>query len=356
MRRGVIIHNPASGLGDVHRELVRARDCLIERGWSIDIQPTGRAGDAGRLARAAADAGLDAALIAGGDGTLNEAVNALVGTDTALGLLPCGTANVWARQLGMPVAPRKLVDAAKRMDEARVRTIDVGCVALAQGTDREMQRYFLLWSGLGLDAYITRAIEPRPAAFKRWGVVGYGLAALRAAATYRGLQVVLEVDGRRMAERVLLVVVSNVELYAGYFHLASSARIDDGWLDVSLFRGQGFLASIGHFARVLLHRHVRDPRLVTMRARHVRVTSPVPCDIHVDAEPIGQLPAEYTIRPRALRILAPRGAPDALFTREPESDERTRAQDAASEATLCPDQLSVDARPGNACQPIGGVL
>jgi YegS/Rv2252/BmrU family lipid kinase len=313
MRRGVIVYNPTSGSRGAQRDLVAARAYLVEHGWSIKVEQTRAAGDAGRLARAAADAGLETVLIAGGDGTLNEAANALVGTQTAIGLLPCGTANVWARQLGMLPPYRGLVDAARLMNEARVRTIDVGRATVGLDSDRSVTRHFLLWSGLGLDAHVTQAVEPRPASFKRWGVIGYSLAAVRAAMAYRGVRAELEIDGRRMAGRVMLAVVGNAGLYAGYFPLAPDAKLDDGWLDVSVFRGYRFLSAVGHFVRMLLRLHLRDPQVITTRARRIRVTTSDACGVHVDAEPIGATPAEFSVVPRALRILAPASAPAGLF-------------------------------------------
>lgn len=315
-RRGLIIHNPVSGPRDAHPDLMEAKAYLVDRGWSIEYEATRAAGDAGRLAREAAAADLDAALVAGGDGTLNEAVNALVGAEsvrTALGVLPCGTANVWARQLGMPRSHRAVLDAARLMDEARVRSIDVGRATVDAGTDRALTRHFLLWSGLGLDAHVTRSIEPRSAFVKRWGVLGYSLAALRAALSYRGARVKIELDDRSMRVRSILFVVSNAELYASYFHLAPAARLDDGWLDVTLFRGRTFLEAIHHFANVLLRRTGRDPRVVMRRAKRIRVTARGHCDVHVDAEPIGATPAEFAVVPQALRALIPATAPSALF-------------------------------------------
>ncbi|HEY4689382.1 MAG TPA: diacylglycerol kinase family protein [Anaerolineae bacterium] len=294
-------------------DLIEVRRYLVDRGWSIELEQTRAPGDAGRLARAAAEAGLDAALIAGGDGTLNEAVNALVGTQTAVGLLPCGTANVWARQLRMPLTHRALIAAARLMAEAQVRSIDVGRATVGLGTVHECSRYFLLWSGLGLDAHITHSVEPRPASFKRWGVIGYSLAALRAALAYRGARIEIEIDGRCSTERAMLAVVSNTELYAGYFHLTPQARLDDGWLDVSVFRGERFVTAIGYFLRALLHRYVHDSRVMTTRARYVRISTSTRFDVHVDAEPIGTSPAEFTVEPRALQALIPPCAPKSLF-------------------------------------------
>ena len=319
-RRAMIVCNPASGSRNAQADLVEARQELMRRGWLIDLEATRAAGDAGRLVRAAADADLDAVMIAGGDGTLNEAANALVGAGgqrTALGVLPCGTANVWARQLRMPVSYRAVPEAARLMADASVRAIDVGQVTVNIGTAHETMRRFLLWSGLGLDAFVTRSVEPRPPSFRRWGVVGYGLAALRAATRFRGVRATIDLDDRRLRARIMLIVVCNAELYASYFHLAPGARLDDGWLDVSVFHGHTLLQALGHLARLVLRRNADDPRSATYRARRLRVTTRARCDVHVDAEPIGAVPAEYVVVPGALRVLVPDTAPPELFTHGP---------------------------------------
>jgi diacylglycerol kinase family enzyme len=215
--------------------------------------------------------------------------------------------------LKLPTLPTDLPEVARRIDAAEARTIDVGRVTLGPGSPHAASRYFLLWSGLGLDAHITRAIEPRPRSFRRWGVVSYSLAALRAALAYRGVEADIDIDGRRLSERAVLIVVSNAELYAGNFHVSPGARLDDGWLDVTIFRGRGFLTSVGHAWRVLLGLHKRDRRALAMRARRLRVTTTPICDVHVDAEPIGASPVEFEVIPRSLRILVPPGAPESIF-------------------------------------------
>jgi YegS/Rv2252/BmrU family lipid kinase len=312
-RRGLIIYNPTSGSRNAHADLLEARTWLQAQGWSIDLRITRGPGDASRLAHSAAEAELDAVLIAGGDGTLNEAVNALVETRTALGLLPCGTANVWARQLGMPLSYRALANASRLMNESRVHAIDVGRVTLNADAPQPVIRHFLLWSGLGLDAHVTRSVEPRPASFKRWGQIAYALAAVRASITYRGVTADLELDGRRVSEHAVMIVVGNAQLYAGYFYLAPGVRMDDGQLEVIVLRGEGFRATVGHFARMLLRRRERNPQKVAYRAREVRIATHGRCDVHVDAEPIGTTPATYTVVPQALRVLVPANAPASLF-------------------------------------------
>ncbi|RME39875.1 MAG: diacylglycerol kinase family lipid kinase, partial [Thermoflexia bacterium] len=229
--KGLIVYNPFAGPRDVWKELKQVRRELGRLGWSLEVEVTRGPGDAMRLAQQAAHAGLDAVWAAGGDGTLNEAVNGLVNTPTALGVLPVGTGNVWARQLHLPVYtlahPFRLREAAVAQALGRVRTVDVG---------RLNDRYFLLWAGMGFDAQVTAQMEPRPKPIKRLGVLPYAVAALTLAREFSGVRTHLVVDGRPLRRRALLVVVSNIQMYS-IFQLTPQARMDDGLLDLFLFRG-----------------------------------------------------------------------------------------------------------------------
>ena len=207
-----------------------------EYGWHVEVQGTQRAGDVQRLAADALRNNYDVVLAAGGDGSLNEAANALAHSDVALATLPSGTANVWARQIGMPTpAPlynAQLADAARSICTGLIRPIDLG---------RTNERYFLLWSGAGLDAYVTTKIEPRPPWVKRWGVAGYGLRALWHALQYRGTPMTIEIDDQPpRRDRALMVLISNIQLYAGIVRPSPEARVDDGLLDVCIFKGNEF--------------------------------------------------------------------------------------------------------------------
>src|SRR2546429_417544 len=105
--KAMVICNPRAGKREADSDLEGAVNVLERAGWSIPVQKSTAPGDASHLAREAAAAGLDAVMVAGGDGTLNEAVQGLAGTDTALGYLPYGTVNIWARELNMPLDPEE---------------------------------------------------------------------------------------------------------------------------------------------------------------------------------------------------------------------------------------------------------
>ncbi|MCS7179382.1 MAG: diacylglycerol kinase family lipid kinase [Anaerolineae bacterium] len=306
--RSLIIYNPVAGPRDVWKELKRVRRELAARGWSVEIEATCRPGEATALAREAAQAGMDVVWAAGGDGTVNETVNGLVGTETALGVLPVGTGNVWARQLHLPVYtlthPFRLREAAVAQAEGRIRSVDVG---------RLNDRHFLLWVGAGFDAQITSDMEPRTRRVKRLGVLPYVIAGLTLAREFSGVRAHLVLDGRALRGRVLLVVVSNVQMYS-IFHLTPRARMDDGLLDVFLFKGLGgFLYMLRMASQLFVGRHLENPRVVQRTARQVTLWTETPMAVQADGEPLGTTPISVRVVPGALRVLVPPQAPPTLF-------------------------------------------
>jgi len=133
------------------------------------------------------------------------------------------------------------------------------------------------------------------------------VAGLSIARSFVGTRTTLSLDGRRVRARVLLVLVSNAQLYAGALRVATNARLDDGLLDVCLFKGQGFLAILHHLTGVLVSRHLRDPEVEYHQARQVTIRSRRPLPVQVDGEPVGVTPMTFAVAPQALSVLVPRG-------------------------------------------------
>ena len=306
--RVTVICNPISGARNAGQILSRALRVMTEYGWQVDMQLTAQAGDAKRLATQAREQGQDLVMVAGGDGTLNEVTNALVNSPVVLGTLPTGTANVWARQMGLPVllvaTAQQLAEAARLQCAGRVRTIDVG---------RADDRYFLLWSGIGLDAEITAGVEPRSIRLKRLGIIGYGAKALWIGLRYRGIRMSVHIDDRRVKCRALIVLISNTQLYGAFVRAAPAAILDDGLLDIGIFKGRDFFEAIGHAVALLLGR-ARRPQVIYLRGQRISVSARRQVHVHVDGEPIGYTPITFEVVPHALRVLVPMSAPAALFT------------------------------------------
>ncbi len=301
-----LVYNPSAGARAAHDLIPRACDELRARDWDLEICETARIGDAVRLARQAADSGFDMVIAVGGDGTLNEAANGVVGSQTALGVLPLGTANVWAREMGLPMGDA--LAGARLLAQAQVREIDVGCVS----GPTLAPRIFILWCGVGLDAVVTRSIEPQRDLKRRLGALVFWLVGIREAWSFRGQRVTLDWGDRITHKRVILALAANAQLYGGIVKIAPTARVDDGLLNLVLFKGTGFSATAWHLIRVFLGLHVRDPQVeihpfacVKMGGKNLAV--------QVDGEPIGFGPVELSIRPRSLRVLVPPTANMGLF-------------------------------------------
>jgi diacylglycerol kinase (ATP) len=306
--RSMLIVNPTSGPRDMRGELPAVLKHLENQGWQTIVRETERPGEATELARQAADQDFDVLFVVGGDGTVNEIVNGLAGSQVALGVLPGGTGNAWARELGLPthspLHPMALLDSIRALVPGFIRRIDIG---------RANGRYFLQWTGMGLDGEVTYAMEPRTRRQRHLGAVTYLIAGLVTAANMVGTRTRIWVDERRIYRRTILVVISNSQLYGGRVRIATGARLNDGLLDVDVFAGTGFGSALRTTLGVITGLHVRDPRHSLYRGRTIRVETGKPVAIHMDGEPVGTTPLECEVVPNALSVLTPQQPRPDLF-------------------------------------------
>lgn len=306
---GRIVYNPTAGPRDAHRELHRVCEELRKHGWKVDVVPTKESGDAERLARGAAEAGMDVVWVAGGDGTVCEVVNGLVHSETAMGVLPIGTGNLWAKQLRIPTYtlanPFRLREAALSQIRGSVRTVDAG---------RAGDRYFILWAGAGFDAMVTHELEPRPRPVKRVGALAYIVAAFTLARDYSGVRTRVTMDGRTVRGRILLTLISNVQNYAAFFQVSDQAQVDDGRLDVLLFKGLGYSYLLRHAAKIFSGRHLQDPKIIYRQVETITIETESPVSVQADGDPLGKTPVTMSVVPRAVQVLVPPQAPSSLFS------------------------------------------
>lgn len=306
----LLVFNPTAGpRGELRRELTRIVDYLGQRGWRVTMRSTRRAGDATELARAAVAAQCKAVLVAGGDGTINEVVNGLVGSDTAMGVLPVGTGNIWAKEIGLPTLTLaqsgRLLTAARMLVDGEVRWVDVG---------RAGERYFLNCAGVGFDSTVIAHIEPRTRTAKQLGTLAYLSAGIWIARDFGGVRSTIVVDDRTIRTKIVLVFVSNIRYHSGLFKLTPEARVDDGLLDIRVFKGLGPAWVMRHMAGVFTHRHLRDPMVSHYQGRRVAIYTAEPFPLQLDGEHVGMTtPVSLEVVPRALRVLVPSEVPAGLF-------------------------------------------
>ncbi|HUF37275.1 MAG TPA: diacylglycerol kinase family protein [Anaerolineales bacterium] len=309
MPRALLIYNPNAGRFPPETAARRAAERLRAHGWEIDIEPTRDAGHVTELATCAASEGLDALILAGGDGSIGRALRGLIGTSTALGVLPTGTANVWARELGLPrIGPggqKAVIENAEMLASARVKSVDAG---LCNGVP------FLLWTGIGLDAIVVRGAERhRSHLKKRLALPEYTLRTLLAAAHWPGAEA--RITGHRaggtgqvdFSGALQLAVVTNISRYAGgYAVLSPQAVLDDGEMDLWIFKGRGAGAALRHARNLLRGNHVNDKDTLRIPFTRIEIEFERPVAAHRDGETVpdaGRI--AITVCKQALKILCP---------------------------------------------------
>ena len=312
--RAFVVHNPKAGLHYSEAEVAEAvRYLQSENVQVVATKAIVGPADAAIFAREAVSARCDILFLSGGDGTIGLAAEGLLGANTALAILPGGTGNVFARQLGLPVAgplhPKPLLESARLLLAGAVRPVDVGRVTLGSG----VQRHFLAWAGVGFDAQISRNLEATPARKKQLGPFAFALAGFLLLRDFAGSPVRLRFDGHPVQRRILMLVANNIQLYGIIFRMAQHAVIDDGCLDIYGFRGENPWRGLIYAVRLLLNRHIDDPDVDIYRAGKIEISSARPMPVQIDGDFVGETPVTIECLPRSLNLLVPLHAPATLF-------------------------------------------
>jgi len=309
----MIIFNPMAGRFPSRLLVERAAEVLESKGWEIDLERTHGAEDIQRLAEEAVEKGMDAIFVAGGDGSINHAIQGLLHSETALGVLPAGTANVWAQEIGLPILTwtnwTALEASAKLLAEGQMYTVDVGVC---------MGNPYLLWAGVGLDAFIVNNIEPRTRWEKNFAIPQYAANAAWFARKWQGMELTISVEDEVIEGTYVLAVVSNVRLYAGGIaEISPGAKIDDGQMDLWLFSGKTLAETLEHMWAVFSGQHFDSKKVRRLTCRQVEFRSNSPLFLQVDGEPVPESrEARVEMRPGSLRVLAPNQLPHPLFSGE----------------------------------------
>jgi YegS/Rv2252/BmrU family lipid kinase len=272
----VIVFNPAAGARRAQL-LWRVLDVMAESGVRLEITETRHAGHACDIARAAAERGVRLVVAAGGDGTIAEVANGLSGLDCRMGIIPLGTANVLANELGLPFRPR---DVAAALAFGRTRAVWPGIASSATG-----QRLFVQMLGAGFDAQVVhRLSSPLKRAI---GKGAYVAQSLRELARYNFPRIRLRLDGTET--EACSVIATKGHFYAGRYLLAPGASPTDRGFTVALFDHNGPAAAMFYGAALPLNLlpHAHGVRL--LRADRVEILS---CDVpaQADGDPAGDAP------------------------------------------------------------------
>jgi diacylglycerol kinase (ATP) len=285
--RTIVILNPAAHSDRAKRARTRVES--LARGCTVCA--SSRAGEAEALTRKAVAEGFEKIVAAGGDGTINEVVNGLAGSGATLGLLPIGTMNVFAMELGLPTHNLALCWNIIEGDETRL--VDLPS---ANG------KYFVQLAGVGLDAQVVK--ETSLALKRNFGPLSYLISAAQVAAR-RPPRLFIESENASLTEGSF-VLIGNGRRYGGPFPFFKQAVIDDGLLDVVAFKQLGYLEIIKYLQDVFFSSEIRMPEVEYFQTRKLRITSDQDVPVELDGELVGSCPVEFELRERRLRVLAPK--------------------------------------------------
>lgn len=305
----LLIYNPAAGRFSVRLFIGGIVRVLNEAGWSVEVAETINIRHATQLARQAATEKFSAVFAIGGDGTVGQVAAGLIGSQTALGVLPAGTSNVWAREIGLNAFTwnhlRAFRENAQILAHAPSYTVDLGLCN---------DQPFLMWAGIGLDALTVHKLEPRKRFEKYLAVPHYAATTIWNAMLWHGMNLRVWADDKRVEGHYLLAVASNIRHYlGGLAEISPQAYLDDGEMDLWLLSGDSLADAFRHFFAITAGRHVTSDQARCLPFRNARIESETPFSLQMDGEPmLGGQQVTIAVAPQALRVLMPPQAAERL--------------------------------------------
>jgi YegS/Rv2252/BmrU family lipid kinase len=290
-RRVLVIHNPTAG----RRHLDRLADVLTRlkgMGGIVTTRQTGSRGDAEVFAREASADDFDVVVAAGGDGTVNEVLNGLAdgGSGIALGVIPLGTANVLACEIGLD--PKDAEQVARTLATGPCRHVHPGIVN---------GRRFLLMAGAGLDAHVVAGVS---AALKRHtGKLAYVVESLRQAVGYDFPALTIRADG--VEYEASMVVACKGRHYGGPFIAAPEASLDSSKLEICILPNKGMAGALRYGLALPMGKLPGLPEVQVISANSIVITGPRGAPVQGDGDIVARLPAEITVADETVELIVP---------------------------------------------------
>jgi diacylglycerol kinase (ATP) len=314
MRNALILYNPSSGRRKHRRDDdIRAIQTVLQNaGVNVTASTTGNPDRAAEQARAAAASGCEAIVACGGDGTIHDILQGLVGCNTALGVIPLGTANALAHDLRMPMNP---VKAARALVDAEPRRYAVGRVIFQDRTGKTASRYFTVAVGIGADAHLFYTLDQTLKT--RWGMAAYYAKATHVWFTHPletfVVELRAEIDQEISRATVSEALAVRISQFGGVLRsFAPGASLSRNDMRLVLFKTRSRLRYLHYILRAALGRGWTVPGIELRNASSVSCRAGWNDDptrrvyVEADGELVGTLPAELSVIPDALTLLAPK--------------------------------------------------
>ncbi|WP_028400138.1 diacylglycerol kinase [Ectobacillus panaciterrae] len=293
MKRARIIYNPTSGRELFKKHLPEVLEKLEKAGYETSCHATIGAGDATKAAAEAARRGFDLVIAAGGDGTLNEVINGLVGQvhRPKFGIIPVGTTNDFARAIGVP---RTIEEAADIICAGHSVPLDIG---------RANDKYFINIAGGGRITELTFEV---PSKLKTvLGQLAYYLKGIEMLPSLHPTYVEIEYDGKIMQEEITLFLITNTTSVGGFEKMAPYASINDGMFDLLILKKGSIADLIKAASQALRGEHINNPQILYTQANRIKITTPEKLMINLDGEYGGDTPMEFENLYHYLELFVP---------------------------------------------------
>ena len=286
--KATFIVNPISGRSSKESIVGAIAGSVDMDRYEVTIRFTAAPGHATTLASEAVQSGQQLVVAVGGDGTVNEVARALVGTDAALGIIPCGSGNGLARHLHIPMNPRKAIEI---LNQGRIRRIDTLTV---NGTP------CFCTAGVGYDAFVSEEYAKEPTR----GLVTYVRKAVENWFDYTPEQYLIETEEGMFSRTALAITCANANQWGNGFHVAPKASLTDGLIDVTIIHPIKPLNALPMPVQILGYSFDKNPGVETFKTSGLTIRRATPAPLHIDGEPqSGTRDITIALRPASLSVL-----------------------------------------------------
>jgi len=290
MKKIVFIVNPISGVGKQKGIEKLIRKHLDTTLFDYSVVYTEKAGHAAEMSRDAVMQGLDAVIAVGGDGTVNETAQGLVGSETALGIIPTGSGNGLSRHLHIPMSPAKAIRILNKFETARIDTATLN------------DNLFVNVAGVGFDAKVAKE-------FAKSGKRGFGNYVHIATSTYAAYKprtYDMIIDGQHITRKALLVSFANSSQFGNNTSIDPKARVDDGYIDVCIVSKVPYWKTFFLAPLLFMKKFDRTPYVEIIRAKEVELVRKKGKSGHVDGDPfVAGKNVHLKILPLSLKVIIP---------------------------------------------------
>ena len=291
-----VVTNPTAGRGKAARLAPEVHRLLDEMGVDHTMMMSAGPEEPEKMARDAAGSGADVVVALGGDGLVGMVANGLLGTDSAMAVVPGGNANDFSRALGLD--HKRPLDAVRLLADPIFIEIDAVRVTTSNAT-----QHYVGVAAVGFDSEVNETANSM--ATRLTGTAKYVAAIFRTLRSFVPADFVIEVDGRVHSVRAMMVPVGNGRSYGGGMRVCPGAQLSDGTVQICIVGEMGKFEFLCNFPKVFLGAHTNHPKVSMLRGNSIQMSADRTTHVYGDGERIGELPASFQIVPKALRVVTP---------------------------------------------------